>query len=116
MNRIKELRIERGWNQADLAHALNITRPAVGHYETGKRSPDVNGILLLCEIFGCSSDYLLGRSEIRNLELTHDEAELLKGYRSITPEGQTVVKHVLAMAKISHSKKSGAVSDVENQT
>ena len=113
MNRIKELRVKNGWRQEDLARRLSISDRAVGHYETGRRTPDLETILALCDIFGCTSDYLLGRSEIRSFELSADEAELLTGYRRLSGPGKEYVRHSLALAALAHSEKKGAVPDLE---
>ena len=66
MNRIKELRIEKGITQADLAKILKISDRAVGYYENGAREPDYNTLLKISEYFDVSIDYLLGASDIRN--------------------------------------------------
>lgn len=66
MNRIKELRISKGWLQKDLAAHLNVSKGAVSNYEIGKRQLDPETITALCDIFNCSADYLLCRSDERN--------------------------------------------------
>lgn len=66
MNRIKELRIEKGITQADLAKILKISDRAVGYYENGDREPDYTTLLKIAEYFDVSIDYLLGVSDIRN--------------------------------------------------
>ena len=116
MNRIKELRQASGWTQEDLASRLSVSYQAVGHYEREFRSPDVETIHKLCDIFNCTADYLLGRSEIRSFELSPDEAELLQGYRSLSPEGREFIRHALALAALGHNEKNRAVSDVETAT
>lgn len=40
-NRIRELRINRGWSQADLAHQLSISRQTVNNFETGRNDPSL---------------------------------------------------------------------------
>lgn len=97
MNRIKELRLNRGWKQSDLAKAINITRAAVGHYETGYRSLDVETIHKLCDIFGCTADYLLGRSEQPAPDLTDEEARLIAAFREADEDARAMV--LLALKK-----------------
>ena len=112
MNRIKELRQKRGWKQHDLANALNITRQAVGHYETEFRGLDVETIHKLCDIFGCTADYLLGRSGIRSFDLSPDEVSLLIGYRGLSSAGREFIRHSLALAALAHSEKNRDLSDL----
>ncbi|WP_234571256.1 helix-turn-helix transcriptional regulator [Rhodohalobacter sp. 614A] len=40
-NRLKVLRAERDWTQADLAHALDVSRQTVNAIETGKYDPSL---------------------------------------------------------------------------
>ena len=112
MNRIKELRRENGWRQEDLAKKLQASRQAIGNYETGERVPDVETILALCEIFGCTADYLLGRSQVRSFDLADDEAALLTGYRALSPAGREYMRHTLALATLAHAEKNRALSDL----
>ena len=68
MNRIRDLRIEKGWNQEYLGSLLNVQKSAVSKYEQGKISLNDDIIKKLSEIFEVSSDYLIGNSDIRNPE------------------------------------------------
>lgn len=63
--RLKSLRQESGLLQKDIAEKLNITTSAYGYYEQGKRTPDSNTLDKLAGIFSVSTDYLLGRTDIR---------------------------------------------------
>lgn len=96
MNRIKELRQAKNWRQEDLAARLNSKRQTVGHYETGERGLDVETILKLCDIFGCTADYLLGRSVLPSAELTEEEAGLLLAYRAADPNIREGIRALLA--------------------
>lgn len=113
MSRIKELRKARGWTQDDLARALKAGRQTIGNYETGFRSPDIDTILRLCDIFGCSADYLLGRSDLPDPHLTGEESALIEKYRALSPAGQEFIRHSLALAALGHAGGSGAVSGLE---
>ena len=61
--RIKELRINKGYTQADLGALLGISPSAVGMYEQGRREPDSHIIMELSRIFSVSADYLLSDKE-----------------------------------------------------
>lgn len=96
MNRIKELRLSRGLQQSDLAEMLSCSRVAVSHWETESRGLDVPTILRLCEIFGCTADYLLGRSAVPSAELSPEEEDLLTAWRRATPEIRAIIDAALA--------------------
>ena len=107
------MRTARGWTQQDLADRLNTKYQTIGHYETGRREPDIDTIFRLCDVFGCSADYLLGRSDLPDPQLTDDESALLRQYRDLSETGREYVRHSVALASLAHSGKNGAVSDVE---
>ncbi len=67
-NRIKLLREEKKIRQDELAKILSISPSAVGMYERDEREPNDEITLKLAEYFGVSTDYLLGKSDIRNPE------------------------------------------------
>lgn len=59
-NRIKLLREEKGYTQAELAKHLGITRSSVNAWEMGISVPSTQYIIELAELFRISADYLLG--------------------------------------------------------
>jgi len=59
---IKELRLKNNFTQQEVAERIGITRPAYTAYELGKREPDFNTLRILADLFGVSTDFLLGRS------------------------------------------------------
>ena len=58
--RIKELRIEKGLSQMQLAKLLNMSQSAVAKWELGKTEPTASAIILLAKFFNESADFLLG--------------------------------------------------------
>lgn len=67
-NRIKLLREELGLKQDELAKKLNISPSSVGMYETNKREPNNEITIKLADFFGVSIDFLLGKTDIRNID------------------------------------------------
>jgi putative transcriptional regulator len=50
-NRLRVLRAERGWSQADLADRLEVSRQSVNAIETGKYDPSLPLAFRLARIF-----------------------------------------------------------------
>ncbi|MGR6331045.1 helix-turn-helix transcriptional regulator [Sphingomonas sp. XXL09] len=50
-NRLKVLRKERGWSQAQLAERLQISRQAVNAIETGKHDPSLSSAFQIARLF-----------------------------------------------------------------
>jgi putative transcriptional regulator len=51
-NRLKILRAERNWSQADLAERLQVSRQSVNAIETGKYDPSLPLAFRIAELFG----------------------------------------------------------------
>ena len=51
-NRLKVLRAERDWSQADLAERLAVSRQTVNSIETGKYDPSLPLALRIGKLFG----------------------------------------------------------------
>ncbi len=51
-NRLKVLRAERDWTQADLARELNVSRQTVNAIETGKYDPSLPLAFRMAKVFG----------------------------------------------------------------
>lgn len=62
---IKQLRKEKKLKQSDLAEIFNVDRTAVGKWEQGKNKPNADTLLVIADYFGVSTDYLLGKSDVR---------------------------------------------------
>lgn len=51
-NKLKVLRAERDWSQADLAEKLDVSRQTVNAIETGKYDPSLPLAFKIAELFG----------------------------------------------------------------
>lgn len=51
-----------GYSQKEVSKALNVTVSAVSSWETGKYSPDQQNLKALADLYGVTTDMLLGRS------------------------------------------------------
>ena len=51
-NRLKVLRAERDWSQADLAERLDVSRQTINAIETGKYDPSLPLAFALARLFG----------------------------------------------------------------
>ncbi len=68
MNRIKQLREEQKLTQQELADKLKCSKSIIGLYESEIRKPSLEVLVKLSEIFNCSIDYILCKTDIRNIE------------------------------------------------
>ena len=56
VNRVKELRIERGWTQQELADAVGVSRQSINSIERNRYVPSLPLALLFARVFKVSTD------------------------------------------------------------
>ena len=56
LNRVKELRTERGWTQRQLADAVGVSRQSVNSIERNRYVPSLLLALTFARVFGCATD------------------------------------------------------------
>lgn len=61
--RLKELRVEKGLTQDQLAQKTELSHGCIAMLEIDKRAPTASTLNVLADFFECSTDYLLGRSD-----------------------------------------------------
>ena len=63
MNRLKELRRAKGLTQEEIARLLGVQKAAICKYETGRVAIPPDTLVVLCDFFGVTADYMLCREE-----------------------------------------------------
>jgi putative transcriptional regulator len=72
-NRLKVLRAERGWSQADLGDLLGVSRQAVNAIETGKHDPSLTLAFKIAALFGRSIEAIFDPAQDPSLQETHHD-------------------------------------------
>lgn len=107
--KIMSLRKKMGWSQEELANELNVSRQSVSKWETGVSIPDMAKIVMMSEVFGVTTDYLLkegANDEILELNSSSQEitsSDIKKDYKK---EGKTFVTIEEADAYLDLEKKN----------
>ena len=67
LNRVKELRVARGWTQEELARAVGVSRQSINSIERDRYVPSLLLALLFARVFGCSTDQIfhVGEKEMK---------------------------------------------------
>ena len=65
LNRVKDLRSERGWTQQQLADAAGVSRQSINSIERNRYVPSLELALAFAHIFGCSTDQIFTLEKIR---------------------------------------------------
>lgn len=98
MNRIKELRTEKGLLQSDVAKYIGKSERIVGFYEKGERDPNTDTLIKLSELFDVSIDYILGKSDAKNsnpINLDDIDIAFASGIRGLNKENQETLKNIM---------------------
>ncbi len=64
--RLKELRKELGMSQSEIGEVLGIMQTVYSRYERGNITLPVEHLVKLADFYSVSTDYILGRINIRN--------------------------------------------------
>ncbi|MGN0524262.1 MAG: helix-turn-helix domain-containing protein [Eubacterium sp.] len=65
--RLKELRKEKGISQLKLALDLSMNQNTISRYETGEREADYKTLIKIADYFDVSIDYLLERTDCKEV-------------------------------------------------
>lgn len=97
-HKIIRLRKQFGWSQEELAEKMNVSRQSVSKWESANSIPDLNKIILMGEIFGVTTDYLI-KDEIEEIEASGNDVE--PGVFQISlEEAGTYLENKIEMARL----------------
>ncbi len=88
--RLAEMRKDHGDTQAALAGRLGVSLPTVRAWEQEKSSPSHEMLVAICRLYGVSSDYLLGLTDLdpaytqkkRQAQLTAEERAAVRDFEN----------------------------------
>lgn len=108
MNRLRELREDADMTLASVGEAMGTSAMSISYYERGERSLTDDLIDKFCELYGVTSDYLLGRSAWKTPVVSELDTELLMTYHAAPAEIRAIVDTALAPYKAGRSADSAA--------
>ena len=77
-NRILQARKALGLSQEQLAEQIGVSRQSISKWETGQSAPELDKLVALSQVFGISTDELLGNSRLANAD--HPSARPVNDY------------------------------------
>ncbi|MBQ6464708.1 MAG: helix-turn-helix transcriptional regulator [Oscillospiraceae bacterium] len=72
-DKIIEQRKKNGWSQEELAEKMDVSRQSISKWESAQSVPDMGRIVLLSQIFGVTTDYLL-KDELEQADYEESES------------------------------------------
>ncbi len=63
--RLRQIRIQQGGYQKELAYHLRVSVGTISNYENGVHDPDLDSLGKIAQYYGVSTDYLIGLTDCR---------------------------------------------------
>ena len=108
--RIRLARETRGYSQAALSHMLGSSSSSlVTNWENGLSKPDIDKVAQMCQLLDVSPEFMLGMTNTTSphtssgssaedelqIDLSKEEISIIKKYRAIGDQGQSLIRTVL---------------------
>lgn len=98
MIKLKDIRIQIGYSQIEVAKRLDLPISTYNQYETGKNEPNIEMLCKLADFYHISLDELVGReSDVINLKF-------------LQPEQSSLIKKILAMNTLQQLRTTAYVA------
>lgn len=81
--RLKQIRVNKGFSQADVASFLNISRQSISRWETDKSYPDIDNLVELSKYYEISIDELLTKTKHLQQEVKQETEQMNKDINKI---------------------------------
>ena len=102
MKRLRELRLEKGLTQQQLADLLHVSQQSIHKYESDICTPTADGLKDIARFFQTSMDYLVELSDLRHpdrppeyMSLSDAEKRVLGYYRLLEPTTQELIQRII---------------------
>lgn len=90
-SRLRDLRIKYGYSQKEVSEKIGVSPSIVSGYESGERTPSTQVLLSLAYLYGCSTDYLLGKQ--------NDSSQLVLDVSGLSDKQINAIKNIAEAIK-----------------
>lgn len=104
-DRIRRLRQDRRWTQAELGEKLDVQQKQVSAYERGVNIPSTEVLIKLAEVFNVTLDYLAFEAEGQPARVNIQDRELLRRFESVdklAEQDKDLAKEILDLLILKH--------------
>jgi len=92
MNIYRMLRKAKKLSQKELGKLVHVSQTSVSQWESGTTNPDIKTLVMLAELYGVTTDFLLGRLEMEDNaqsgfsyeRVTDLEKRVIEGFRQLS--------------------------------
>ncbi len=86
--RLKQVRVEKGFSQAEVADFLNISRQSISRWETDKAYPDLDNLVELSKYYEVSIDEILTETKVLQHEINQKTEQMNQNMEEIEKKQQ----------------------------
>lgn len=105
---LKNLRINAGMSQKQLADVINVSQQSINKYENHDVEPNIETLIAIAKLFDTSVDYLIGITDVKRkienvqqYDLNGNEKEIVDLYRALNDEDKKIITE---LSKRLHNK------------
>lgn len=69
-DKLKKLRIDKGYNQTELAHRLGVNKSIISAYENQQRLPSIDVLIKISYEFNISLEWLVGIKKFKTIDVS----------------------------------------------
>jgi len=112
-DRIKQLRTEKKWTQAELSEKIGVKQKQISAYERGTNIPSAEILIRISEAFDVSLDYLASEARGQSAKIEVKDRELLRYFEAIddyNEDERTLVKNMLNLVVMKHKFQNIALA------
>ena len=91
---IRKLRDRHDMTQEALGKLLNVTQSTIAYYESGKKQPTLETLIIIANYFEVSTDFLLNRTNVVSTasEISKSDSELLNKINKLSDENRKEIE------------------------
>ena len=92
---LRQLRLDRGFTQIDLAKQVGITQQSIAGWEKGANYPNIDTLRRLANVLGVSVDYLIDNEPPPKRIFTAQQVKLINEFEELPPDGKDLILRTL---------------------
>jgi transcriptional regulator with XRE-family HTH domain len=104
-DRIRRLRVEQHWSQAELGERIGVHQKQVSSYERAVNIPSTEVLIKLAEVFNVTLDYLAFEAKGQPAKINIQDRELLRRFEALdnlSEHDKSLAKEVLDLLIFKH--------------
>lgn len=118
-DRLKQCRLDAKYSQKYVALCVGVATPTVSMWENGVKTPSIDNLVRLADLYGTTVDYLVGRVDRsgkparKARPASQDARQLLADYEKLSKQGREYIRQQMAMALKIYPGEPVSLPDVE---